>query len=139
MAQERLAQALRGAFPILPGHSRSAGRHYSRVDCLVFPYGGSGGAAPTPNCNPKPVVFISANHMHVLDVTVADVMAGITNATSYPNAVPASRAIIHPDLLDDSAVYPSADAMARLFQIGPVPLDAERARTRMWARVKAGQ
>jgi putrescine transport system substrate-binding protein len=68
-----------------------------------------------------------------------DVMAGNTNATLYPNAVPASRAMIHPDLLDDSAVYPSPDAMAHMFQIGPVPLDAERARTRMWARVKAGQ
>ncbi len=68
-----------------------------------------------------------------------DVMAGITNAVRYPNAVPASRALIRPDLLSDPAVYPGPDAMARLFQIGPVPLAAERARTRMWARVKAGQ
>jgi putrescine transport system substrate-binding protein len=68
-----------------------------------------------------------------------DVMAGITNAVSYPNAVPASRPMIRPDLLSDPAVYPTPDAMAHMFQIGPVPLAAERARTRMWARVKAGQ
>jgi putrescine transport system substrate-binding protein len=68
-----------------------------------------------------------------------DVMAGITNAVSYPNAVPASRAMIHPDLLNNPAVYPTPEAMAHLFQIGPVPLTAERARTRMWAQVKAGQ
>ena len=65
-------------------------------------------------------------------------MAGITNAVSYPNAVPASRPMIRPDLLSDPAVYPTPDAMAHMFQIGPVPLAAERARTRMWARVKAG-
>ncbi|HEY3848437.1 MAG TPA: extracellular solute-binding protein, partial [Acetobacteraceae bacterium] len=68
-----------------------------------------------------------------------DVMAGITNAVSYPNAVPTSRPMIRPDLLSDPAVYSTPDAMAHMFQIGPVPLAAERARTRMWARVKAGQ
>ncbi len=67
-----------------------------------------------------------------------DVMAGITNLVSYPNAVPASRPMIHPDLLNNPAVYPTPDAMAHMFQIGPVPLAAERERTRMWARVKAG-
>jgi putrescine transport system substrate-binding protein len=67
-----------------------------------------------------------------------DVMAGITNTVLYPNAVPASRPMIHPDLLNDPAVYPTAETMSHLFQIGPVPLAAERARTRMWARVKAG-
>jgi putrescine transport system substrate-binding protein len=67
-----------------------------------------------------------------------DVMGGITNKVRYPNAVPASRPMIHPDLLSDAAVYPSPSAMARMFHIGPVPLVAERARTRMWARFKAG-
>jgi putrescine transport system substrate-binding protein len=67
-----------------------------------------------------------------------DVMAGITNSVLYPNAVPASRPMIHPDLLANPAVYPTAATMAHLFHIGPVPLAAERARTRMWARVKAG-
>jgi len=41
------------------------------------------------------------------------------------------------DLLNNPAVYPTPEAMAHLFQIGPVPLTAERARTRMWAQVKA--
>jgi putrescine transport system substrate-binding protein len=67
-----------------------------------------------------------------------DVMAGITNKVRYPNAVPESRPMIRPDLLLDPAVYPSPGAMARMFHIGPVPLLAERARTRMWARFKAG-
>jgi hypothetical protein len=43
--------------------------------------GGAGGSvAPAPDCSAKLKVFISANHMHVLDVTVADVMAGVAKA-----------------------------------------------------------
>jgi len=68
-----------------------------------------------------------------------DVMAGITNHVRYPNAVPASRAMIRPELLSDPAIYPPPGTVAQMFHIGPVPLTAERARTRMWARVKAGE
>jgi putrescine transport system substrate-binding protein len=68
-----------------------------------------------------------------------DVMAGITNATSYPNAVPASEAMIRKDILDDPSIYPPASVRQQFFTIGAVPQTAERARTRMWARFKAGQ
>ncbi len=61
------------------------------------------------------------------------VMAGITNVTHYPNAVPASRPMV-----TDSSVFPSDEEMARYFTIGPVPQPAERLRTRLWARFKAG-
>jgi len=67
-----------------------------------------------------------------------DVMAGLTNVTRYPNAVPASKPMIRPNLLDNPAVYPTLADQARTFHIGPVPLAAERARTRMWERIKAG-
>lgn len=61
------------------------------------------------------------------------VMAGITNVTHYPNAVPASRSMV-----TDPAVFPSAAEMAGYFTIGPVPQAAERLRTRLWDRFKAG-
>jgi putrescine transport system substrate-binding protein len=61
------------------------------------------------------------------------VMAGITKVTLYPNAVPASRAT-----LADTSMFPSDAEMARYFTIGPVPQAAERLRTRLWARFKAG-
>jgi putrescine transport system substrate-binding protein len=60
------------------------------------------------------------------------VMAGISNVTRYPNAVPASR-----PMLTDPSVFPSDAEMARYFTIGPVPQAAERQRTRLWARFKA--
>jgi putrescine transport system substrate-binding protein len=62
-----------------------------------------------------------------------EVMAGITNVTHYPNAVPASRKMV-----TDTSVFPSDAEMGRYFTIGPVPQAAERSRTRLWARFKAG-
>ncbi|MGE0224020.1 MAG: extracellular solute-binding protein [Acetobacteraceae bacterium] len=66
------------------------------------------------------------------------IMAGITNVTHYPNAVPASRPMIDPDLLADASVFPTEAQMADFFTPSPVPQAAERARTRMWSRFKAG-
>lgn len=67
-----------------------------------------------------------------------DVMAGITNQVRYPNAVPASRNKIDPALLEDANVYPPPAQMASFFTVGAPPQAAERARSRMWARFKAG-
>ncbi len=67
-----------------------------------------------------------------------EIMAGITNTVRYANAVPASRAMIRPELLADTNIFPTEAQMASFFTIGPVPQAAERQRTRMWARFKAG-
>ena len=74
-----------------------------------------------------------AAHAFIDFVLRPGVMAGITNATHYPNAVPSSRAEVA-----DPSVFPSDAEMARMFTIGPVPQAAERLRTRLWARFKAG-
>ncbi len=66
------------------------------------------------------------------------VMAGITNTVLYPNAVPASRPLIRPDIANDTSIYPTPEQMADFFTIGPVPQSAERPRSRMWERFKAG-
>ena len=67
-----------------------------------------------------------------------DIMARITDATRYPNAVPATRVLVRPELLDDPNVFPTDAVMQRYFTIGPSTVAADRARTRMWARFKAG-
>jgi putrescine transport system substrate-binding protein len=66
------------------------------------------------------------------------IMARITDATRYPNAVPATRVLVRPELLDDPNVFPTDAVMQRYFTIGPSTQAADRARTRMWARFKAG-
>ncbi|BDG73447.1 polyamine ABC transporter substrate-binding protein [Roseomonas fluvialis] len=68
-----------------------------------------------------------------------DVMAGITNHVRYPNAVPASRPLVDEAVRNDPNVFPPAEALARTFVAGTPPREAERARTRLWARFKAGR
>jgi putrescine transport system substrate-binding protein len=67
-----------------------------------------------------------------------DIMARITDATRYPNAVPSTRVLVRPELLNDPNVYPTDAVMQRFFTIGPSAPAADRARTRLWARFKAG-
>lgn len=67
-----------------------------------------------------------------------DIMARITDATRYPNAVPATRVLVRPELLNDPTVFPTDAVMQRFFTIGPSAPAADRARTRLWARFKAG-
>jgi putrescine transport system substrate-binding protein len=67
-----------------------------------------------------------------------EMMARITNATRYPNAIPATRALVRPELLNDPNVFPTEADMHRYFTIGPSSPQADRLRTRVWARFKAG-
>ncbi len=66
-----------------------------------------------------------------------DVMAAITNQVRYPNAVPASLPLVNPDVRDDPNVFPDTNS-ARFFTVKAPAQAADRARTRMWARFKAG-
>jgi putrescine transport system substrate-binding protein len=68
-----------------------------------------------------------------------EMMAAITNHTRYPNAVPASRPLLAPEVRDDPNVYPPAEVLANSFVAGTPPPAAERLRTRLWSRFKAGR
>lgn len=65
-------------------------------------------------------------------------MAAITNAVGYPNAVTASLATVNADVKANPNVFPPPAALARGFTARAPGQAAERARTRMWARFKAG-
>ena len=65
-------------------------------------------------------------------------MAAITNKVGYPNAVPASMADVAPDVKSNTNVFPTPAMLGNAFTAkAPTPA-AERARTRMWTRFKAG-
>ena len=68
-----------------------------------------------------------------------DVMAGISDKVRYPNAVPASRPLMAEAVRDDPTVNPPAEALADAFLPSTPPPAAERARSRLWARFKAGR
>ena len=65
-------------------------------------------------------------------------MAAITNKVGYPNAVPASMTTVAPDVKSNTNVFPTSAMLSHAFTAkAPTPA-AERARTRMWTRFKAG-
>lgn len=80
-----------------------------------------------------------AAHAFINFLLQPDVMAGITNQVRYPNAVPASRALVEEAVRNDRSVFPEAALLAETFVAGTPPREAERARTRLWARFKAGR
>jgi len=66
------------------------------------------------------------------------IIAAITNAVSYPNPNLAATPFVDPAIRDDPGIYPP-DAVRRLFYLPTAaPRDYERARTRIWNRVKSG-
>jgi putrescine transport system substrate-binding protein len=90
-------------------------------------------AIPADAPNPE------AAHAFINFLLQPEVMAGITNHVRYPNAVPASRPLVDEAVRNDPNVFPPPEALARTFVVGTPPREAERARTRMWARFKAGR
>jgi putrescine transport system substrate-binding protein len=66
------------------------------------------------------------------------VMAAISARVRYANAVPASWPLIPADIRDDANVFPPPAVLARAFVAGTLPAAADRARTRLWSRFKAG-
>ena len=65
-------------------------------------------------------------------------MAAITNRVRYPNAVPASLPAVDRAVAEDPNIYPPASRLDNFFTVHAVPAAAERARTRLWNRFKAG-
>ncbi|WP_291295700.1 polyamine ABC transporter substrate-binding protein [Elioraea sp.] len=78
-------------------------------------------------------------HAFINFILQPDVMAAITNAVRYPNAVPASKPMIDRAITSDRNVYPTEEDFARFFTVSGVPQAADRARNRTWARFKAGR
>jgi putrescine transport system substrate-binding protein len=67
------------------------------------------------------------------------VIADITDAVSYPNPNLPGTALVAPAIRDDPAVYPPERVRERLFVDLPAPAAYERARTRLWTRLKTGE
>ena len=68
----------------------------------------------------------------------ADVIAAISNKVQYANAVPASLPKVDAAIRDNHNVYPTDAQMGSFFTVIAPPQAADRLRTRMWARFKAG-
>lgn len=90
-------------------------------------------AVPADAPNPE------AAHRFIDFLLQPEVMAAITSRVRYPNAVPASRPLLAERVREDPDVYPPPEVLERAFIAGTPPIAAERARTRLWNRFKAGR
>ncbi|MBB1520394.1 polyamine ABC transporter substrate-binding protein [Aquipseudomonas guryensis] len=68
-----------------------------------------------------------------------EVVAPITDHLNYPNGNLAATPLVGAAARNNPVVYPSAETMARLFTLQPLPKKTERIRTRVWSKVKSGQ
>jgi putrescine transport system substrate-binding protein len=67
------------------------------------------------------------------------VIAEITNDIHYGNDNLAARPYVEKRILEDPAVYPPPDERARLYLPAELGAEYDRARTRVWTRIKTGQ
>jgi spermidine/putrescine-binding protein len=68
-----------------------------------------------------------------------EIAADITNAITYPTAVPLAKKTIKPELLADKSIYPSEDLMKQFFIFEPIETDISRLMNRLWVQFKAGR
>ena len=69
----------------------------------------------------------------------AEIMGDITSYVSFASGNEASRAFVAEDVLNDEAVYPSKDVIAKLYVPRINSAKYDRLRTRAWTKVKTGQ
>jgi putrescine transport system substrate-binding protein len=67
------------------------------------------------------------------------VIAQITNDIHYANANLAANEYVDPEILNDPAVYTTADVRSRLYRTAEVSPALERIRTRTWTRIKTAR
>lgn len=66
-------------------------------------------------------------------------IAKISNTARYANAVPASLASIEPDIKSNAGIFLPADSKVKLFSLKSIKQSTDRARTRVWTKVKTGK
>lgn len=68
-----------------------------------------------------------------------EVIAKASNYIFYANGNKASQAFIDKEILDDPAIYPDAEALAKLFTVSPYDPKTQRLITRTWTKIVTGQ
>ncbi|MCW0232635.1 MAG: polyamine ABC transporter substrate-binding protein [Ferrovibrio sp.] len=77
-------------------------------------------------------------HAFINYILQPKVIAKITNAVQYPNAVPESLSLVSKDAMADKDVFPPVEALKNLYTVVPSNQAEQRLLTRAWTRVKGG-
>jgi putrescine transport system substrate-binding protein len=68
-----------------------------------------------------------------------EIAARNSNYVFYANGNKASQELLDPEVLNDPAIYPSAEALSNLYTTSISPPRVQREMTRVWTEVKTGQ
>jgi putrescine transport system substrate-binding protein len=125
-----------GDYNVMRRRAKAAGKDY---DIRYFTPKGATGLWFTMMGIPKDAANKEAAYKWINFLLQPEIAAEITNQITYPNAVPASKALIRPELANDPFLYPSEAALAEYFNYEPIEDDLLRASNKLWLRFKSGR
>ncbi len=88
---------------------------------------------------PQGAAHVDAAYAYINYLLDPKVMAANSDFIAYPNAIPAAKALMRPEIVDDPTIYPPADVAARLFTFSIVPPDVDRQYETLWTELKSGK
>lgn len=88
---------------------------------------------------PRDADNVEAAHTFINFMMRPDIAAANANFTFYASANEGARASIDPLVTSNEGSYPPKDVLASMYTLQPLPLKAERKRTRVWTDFKAGE
>nr|WP_298058923.1 polyamine ABC transporter substrate-binding protein [uncultured Halomonas sp.] len=78
-------------------------------------------------------------HAFINFILDPEIAAEITEYVRYANPNAAADEYLSEEIINDPAIYPATDVMQNLYVAIEKPQDVQRARTRIWNRVKSGR
>lgn len=88
---------------------------------------------------PADAQHVDEAHAFINYMLKPEVAAKASNFVFYANGNKASQPLLDKDILDDPAIYPPADIMAKLFTVQPYDAKGQRIITRAWTKITTGQ
>lgn len=82
---------------------------------------------------------VAEAHAYINYLLEPKVIAGVTNAVAYANAVPSALPFVKDAIKGNARIYPAPDVMDKLFTVKLLSQRAEQERNRTWTRVKTGR
>jgi putrescine transport system substrate-binding protein len=88
---------------------------------------------------PADAQHVEEAHAFINYMLKPEVAAKASNYVFYANGNKASQPLLDKEIIDDPAIYPPADVMAKLFTVQPYDPKGQRIITRAWTKVTTGQ
>ncbi|KQY26229.1 polyamine ABC transporter substrate-binding protein [Rhizobium sp. Root482] len=88
---------------------------------------------------PADAPHLEEAHAFINYMMKPEVIAKASDYVFYANGNKASQQFVSKEVMDDTAIYPPAEVMAKLFTVTPFDAKSQRVLTRMWTKVVTGQ